>query len=41
MDRFPQELAVAIIGVFSRENPSTNSWQQARGRSLEIGAAEA
>jgi hypothetical protein len=40
MDRFPQELAAAMDGVFSRGNPSTNSWQQARGRSLEIGAAE-
>jgi hypothetical protein len=26
--------------VFLRDNPSTDSWQQARGRSLEIGAAE-
>jgi hypothetical protein len=41
MDRFPQELAAAIVGVFSRGNPSTDSWQQARGRSLKIGAAEA
>jgi hypothetical protein len=41
MDRFPQELAAAIVGVFSRGNPSTASWQQARGRSLEISAAEA
>ena len=40
MDRFPQELAAAIVGVFPRGNPSTNSWQQARGRSLEIGAVE-
>ena len=40
MDRFPQELAAAIVGVFPRGDPSTNSWQQARGRSLEIGAAE-
>jgi hypothetical protein len=31
MDRFPQELAVAIVGVFLRGNPSTDSWQQARG----------
>jgi hypothetical protein len=41
MDRFPQELAAAIVGVFSRGNPSTNSWQQVRGRSLEISVAEA
>jgi hypothetical protein len=41
MDRFPQELAIAIVGVFLRGNPSTDSWQQARGRSLEISAAEA
>jgi hypothetical protein len=41
MDRFPQELAAAIVGVFPRGNPSTDSWQQARGRSLEISAAEA
>jgi hypothetical protein len=41
MDRFPQELTAAIVGVFLRGNPSTDSWQQARGRSLEIGAAEA
>ena len=40
MDRFPQELAAALVGVFLRGNPSTDSWQQARGRSLEIGAAE-
>ena len=40
MDRFPQELAAALVGVFPRGNPSTDSWQQARGRSLEIGAAE-
>jgi hypothetical protein len=40
MDRFPQELAAAIVGVFPRGNPSTDSWQQARGRSLEISAAE-
>jgi chromosome segregation ATPase len=41
MDCFPQELVAAIVGVFPRGNPSTDSWQQARGRSLEIGAAEA
>jgi hypothetical protein len=40
MDCFPQELATAMARVFPRGNPSTNSWQQARGRSLEIGAAE-
>jgi hypothetical protein len=26
MDRFPQELAAAIVGVFPRDNPSTDSW---------------
>jgi hypothetical protein len=41
MGRFPQELAAAIVGVFPRGNPSTDSWQQARGRSREISAAEA
>jgi hypothetical protein len=41
MDRFPQELTAAIVGVFPRGNPSTDSWQQARGRSLEISTAEA
>jgi hypothetical protein len=41
MDRFPQELAAAIVGVFPRGNPSTDLWQHARGRSLKIGAAEA
>jgi hypothetical protein len=41
MDRFPQELAAALVGVFLRGNPSTDSWQQARGRPLEISAAEA
>jgi hypothetical protein len=25
MDRFPQELATAIVGVFPRGNPSTDS----------------
>jgi hypothetical protein len=41
MDRFPQELAAAIVGVFLRGNLSIDSWQQARGRSLEISATEA
>jgi hypothetical protein len=41
MDHFPQQLADAMAGVFSRGNPSTDSWQQTRGRPLEIGAAEA
>jgi hypothetical protein len=27
MDHFPQELAAAIVGVFPRGNPSTDSWQ--------------
>jgi hypothetical protein len=27
MDCFPHELAAAIVGVFSRGNPSTDSWQ--------------
>jgi hypothetical protein len=40
-DYFPQELAAAIVGVFPRGNPSTDSWQHARGRSLEISAVEA
>jgi hypothetical protein len=30
-----------MAGVFPRGNPSTDSWQQARGRPLEIGAVEA
>jgi hypothetical protein len=30
-----------MAGVFPRGNPSTDSWQQVRGRSLDIGAAEA
>jgi hypothetical protein len=40
MDHFPQELAAAMARVFPRGNPSTDSWQQARQRSLEIGAVE-
>jgi hypothetical protein len=32
--------AAAMARVFPRGNRSTNSWQQARGRSLEIGVAE-
>jgi hypothetical protein len=40
MDRFPQELVAAMVEVFPRGNPSTDSWQQARGRALEIGAAK-
>jgi hypothetical protein len=40
MDRFPQELAATMARVFLRGNTSTDSWQQARGRSLEIGVAE-
>jgi hypothetical protein len=39
MDRFSQKLAAAMVGVFPRGNPSTNSWL-ARGRSLEVSAAE-
>jgi hypothetical protein len=27
MDRFPQELAAAMAGVFPRGNSSTDSWQ--------------
>jgi hypothetical protein len=34
-------LAAAIVGVFPRGNPSTDLWQQARGRSLEISVAKA
>jgi hypothetical protein len=41
MDRFSQELAAAMARVFSWGNPSTDSWQQPRGRSLEIGATKA
>jgi hypothetical protein len=41
MDCFPQELAATMVGVFPRGNPSTDSWQQARGRPLEISAIEA
>jgi hypothetical protein len=41
MECFPQELAAAIVGVFLRGNSSTDSWQQVKGRSLEISAAEA
>jgi hypothetical protein len=40
MDRFLQELADAMTRVFLRGNHSIDSWQQARGRSLEIGAVE-
>jgi hypothetical protein len=40
MDRFPQELAASMAGVFLRGIPSTDSRQQARGRSLEIGATK-
>jgi acid phosphatase family membrane protein YuiD len=40
MDHFLQELVATMAGVFLRGNPSTDSWQQARGRSLEIGAAK-
>jgi hypothetical protein len=29
-----------MAGVFLRGNPSTDSWQQARGRSLEIRVAK-
>jgi hypothetical protein len=34
-------LAAAIVGVLPRGNLSIDSWQQARGRSWEISAAEA
>jgi hypothetical protein len=40
MDHFPQELAAATARVFPRGKPSTDSWQQARGRLLEISAVE-
>jgi hypothetical protein len=40
MDRFPQELATAMVRVFSSGNPSINSWQQSRGRALEVGTYE-
>jgi hypothetical protein len=40
MDHFSQELAAAMARVFPMGNPSTDSWQQARGRPLEINAAE-
>jgi hypothetical protein len=40
MDRFLQELATAMVGVFSSGNSSINSWQQAKGRALEVCTSE-
>jgi hypothetical protein len=40
MYHFPQELAASMARVFLRGNPSMDSWQQAIGRSLEIGVAK-
>ena len=40
MDRFPQELATAIAGVFPRGDPATAVWDQAEGRALERGSVE-
>ena len=40
MDRFPQELAAAVAGVFLRGDPATAVWDQAEGRALERGPGE-
>ena len=40
MERFPQELAVAVARVFPRGDPATTVWDQAEGRALERGLGE-
>ena len=35
MERFPQELAHAFTGVFSRGDPYTLVWDQSEGSALE------
>ena len=40
MDRFPHELAAAVVGVFPRGDPATAVWDQAEGRALERGLGE-
>ena len=40
MDRFPQELATAVAGVFPRGDLTTAVWDQAEGRALERGLGE-
>jgi hypothetical protein len=40
MERFPKELASAVVGVFPRGDPYTAMWDQADGKTLERGADE-
>jgi len=40
MERFPQELAHAFIGVFLRGDPYTVVWDQSEGSALEQSADE-
>ena len=40
MDRFPQELATTVAGVFLRGDPATAVWDQTEGRALERGSGE-
>jgi hypothetical protein len=40
MDRFPQELATAVVGVFPRDDLTTAVWDQAEGRALERDSVE-
>jgi hypothetical protein len=35
MERFPEELAGAVAGVFPRADPYTAVWDQADGKALE------
>ena len=40
MERFPQELAHAFIGVFPQGDPYTSAWDQSKGSALERSADE-
>jgi hypothetical protein len=40
MERFPEELASAVAGVFPRGDPYTTMWDQPEGKALEGGHGE-
>jgi hypothetical protein len=40
MDNFPEELAIAMPGIFPRDDPSNSKWEQPEGSALAGGASE-
>jgi hypothetical protein len=38
MERFPEERACAVVGVFPRGDPYTTVWDQPKGKALERGS---